>query len=108
MARFCRRWAETHLYREKSAQRPELHASGSFLVGATIVDIDPDSRLRLMEWCYVVCSHERLRGHRLFALPLPEAEAIVDLPRPLPRKQRAGPPEHPRPEPGLIALSRGA
>jgi cellulose synthase (UDP-forming) len=52
-------------------------ADGSFLVGATIVEIDPDSRLRLMEWCYVVCSHERLRGHRPFAPPLPEAEAIV-------------------------------
>jgi cellulose synthase (UDP-forming) len=52
-------------------------AEGSFLVGATIVEIDPDSRLRLMEWCYVVCSHERLRGHRPFAPPLPEAEAIV-------------------------------
>jgi cellulose synthase (UDP-forming) len=52
-------------------------ADGSFLVGATIVDIDPDSRLRLMEWCYVVCSHERLRGHRPSAPPLPESEAIV-------------------------------
>ena len=29
-----------------------------------------------MEWCYVVCSHERLRGHRP-ATPLPESEAIV-------------------------------
>jgi cellulose synthase (UDP-forming) len=48
---------------------------GSFLVGATIVDIDPDSRLRLMEWCYVVCSHERLRGHRPAAIP--ESDAIV-------------------------------
>jgi cellulose synthase (UDP-forming) len=48
-----------------------------FLVGATIAAIDPDSRLRLMEWCYVVCSHERLRGHRPFAPPLPESEAIV-------------------------------
>lgn len=52
-------------------------AEDSFLVGATIVDIDADSRLRLMEWCYVVCSHERLRGHRPFTPPLPEAEAIV-------------------------------
>ena len=52
-------------------------AYGSFLIGATIVEIDPDSRLRLMEWCYVVCSHERLRGHRPFAPALPEAEAIV-------------------------------
>jgi hypothetical protein len=49
---------------------------GSFLVGATILEIDPDARLRLMEWCYVVCSHERLRGRRP-AAPIPEAEAIV-------------------------------
>ena len=34
------------------------------LVGASIVDMEWDDRLRLMEWCYVVCSHERLRGHR--------------------------------------------
>ncbi|HEX5989261.1 MAG TPA: glycosyltransferase [Solirubrobacterales bacterium] len=49
---------------------------GSFLIGATILEIDPDARLRLMEWCYVVCSHERLRGRRP-AAPLPESEAIV-------------------------------
>lgn len=53
-------------------------ADGRFLVGATIADIDPDSRLRLMEWCYVVCSHERLRGRRPAApLPVPEVEPIV-------------------------------
>ena len=51
-------------------------ADGRFLIGATIADIDPDSRLRLMEWCYVVCSHERLRGHRPSA-PTPETDAIV-------------------------------
>jgi cellulose synthase (UDP-forming) len=65
---------------EVSAQvevRSCREADGSFLVGATIADIDPDSRLRLMEWCYVVCSHERLRGHRPFAPPVPESEAIV-------------------------------
>jgi cellulose synthase (UDP-forming) len=50
---------------------------GRYLVGATIAAIDPGSRLRLMEWCYVVCSHERLRGHRPFAPPVPESEAIV-------------------------------
>ncbi len=49
---------------------------GSFLVGATILEIDPDARLQLMEWCYVVCSHERLRGHRP-AAPIAETEAIV-------------------------------
>jgi cellulose synthase (UDP-forming) len=65
---------------EVSAQvevRSCREAEGRFLVGATIADIDPDSRLRLMEWCYVVCSHERLRGHRPVTAPLPESEAIV-------------------------------
>jgi cellulose synthase (UDP-forming) len=47
-----------------------------FLIGATITEIDTDARLALMEWCYVVCSHERLRGHRP-AAPVPESEAIV-------------------------------
>jgi len=46
-----------------------------FLVGASIVGIDVASRLRLMEWCYVVCAHERLRGHRP-ATPPPAAEPI--------------------------------
>ncbi|HEX5929140.1 MAG TPA: glycosyltransferase [Solirubrobacterales bacterium] len=65
---------------EVSAQvevRSCREADDRFLIGATIADIDPDSRLRLMEWCYVVCSHERLRGHRPAAAPLPESEAIV-------------------------------
>jgi cellulose synthase/poly-beta-1,6-N-acetylglucosamine synthase-like glycosyltransferase len=51
-------------------------SEGNHLVGATIADIDPEARLQLMEWCYVVCSHERLRGHRP-SHRLPEAEAIV-------------------------------
>ena len=65
---------------EVSAQvevRSCREAEGRFLIGATIAEIDPDSRLRLMEWCYVVCSHERLRGHRPAAAPLAEREAIV-------------------------------
>lgn len=57
------------------------------LVGAAIVEIDPASRMRLMEWCYVVCSHERLRGHRP-ATPAREAETIV-LPLPAPVPQAA-------------------
>jgi cellulose synthase (UDP-forming) len=51
-------------------------ADGHYLVGATIEEMDPSSRMRLMEWCYVVCSHERLRGRRP-AAPAPESEAIV-------------------------------
>jgi cellulose synthase (UDP-forming) len=53
---------------------------GHHLVGATITEIDSASRMRLMEWCYVVCSHERLRGHRP-AAPTDERDAIV-LPLP--------------------------
>ena len=52
-------------------------SDGRYLVGATILEIDPDSRLALMEWCYVVCSHESLRGHRPAGAPIPESEAIV-------------------------------
>jgi cellulose synthase (UDP-forming) len=56
--------------------RTSREVDGRHLIGATIVEIDPDARLRLMEWCYVVCTHERLRGHRPVGL-LAEDEAIV-------------------------------
>jgi PilZ domain len=65
---------------EVSAQvevRSCREVDGRHLVGATIAEIDPDSRLRLMEWCYVVCSHERLRGRRPDVAPVPASEAIV-------------------------------
>jgi len=58
-------------------------SDGRYLTGATIETIDPTSRMWLMEWCYVVCSHERLRGHRPFAPA--RADAIVlplDVPAP--------------------------
>jgi hypothetical protein len=64
-------------------------ADGRHLVGATITEIDPSSRMRLMEWCYVVCNHERLRGHRP-AVPAGEGEAIVlTLPAPQAAPQTA-------------------
>jgi hypothetical protein len=52
-------------------------ADGHYLIGATITEIDATSRMHLMEWCYVVCSHERLRGHRPATTPAREADAIV-------------------------------
>ncbi|HWP33796.1 MAG TPA: PilZ domain-containing protein, partial [Solirubrobacterales bacterium] len=65
-------------------------SEGRFLVGATIEEIDPASRMRLMEWCYVVCSHERLRGHRPAVAPRREAEAIVlPLPNTIPEAAAA-------------------
>ncbi|HET7121445.1 MAG TPA: glycosyltransferase [Solirubrobacterales bacterium] len=65
-----------HQVAAKVEVRTCRESDGRFLVGATIEEIDPDARLRLMEWCYVVCTHERLRGRRP-AAPIPEAEAIV-------------------------------
>ncbi len=70
----------THEVAAQVEVRSCREAEGRFLIGATIAEIDADSRLRLMEWCYVVCSHERLRGRRPAALPLSveaEAEPIV-------------------------------
>jgi cellulose synthase/poly-beta-1,6-N-acetylglucosamine synthase-like glycosyltransferase len=49
------------------------------LIGASIVSIDPTARLRLMEWCYVVCSHERLRGHRPSSAPAIPESIVVPL-----------------------------
>jgi cellulose synthase (UDP-forming) len=51
-------------------------ADGHYLIGASFGQIDAPSRMRLMEWCYVVCSHERLRGIRP-ASTAAESESIV-------------------------------
>lgn len=67
---------EEHEVAAKVEVRTCRESDGRFLIGATILEIDPEARLALMEWCYVVCSHERLRGHRP-ATPVPESEAIV-------------------------------
>jgi hypothetical protein len=66
---------EAHEVAAQVEVRSCREADGRHLVGATIEEIDSASRMRLMEWCYVVCSHERLRGHRP-AAPAP-GEAIV-------------------------------
>jgi cellulose synthase (UDP-forming) len=77
---------EAHEVAAKVEVRSCREADGRFLVGATIEEIDSASRMHLMEWCYVVCSHERLRGHRPATAPTREAEAIV-LPLPVPSPQ---------------------
>jgi cellulose synthase (UDP-forming) len=70
---------ELHEVAAKVEVRTCRETEGKFLVGATIVEIDPDARLRLMEWCYVVCSHERLRGHRPAATVAGEEAIVVSL-----------------------------
>jgi len=65
-------------------------ADGRYLVGATIEELDSESRMWLMEWCYVVCSHERLRGHRPAS---PARSRSIELPlgepRPAPARRSA-------------------
>ncbi len=76
---------ETHEVAAQVEVRSCREVEGRWLIGAMIDEIDPASRMRLMEWCYVVCSHERLRGHRPAVPPAREAEAIV-LPLPVPAR----------------------
>jgi cellulose synthase (UDP-forming) len=52
-------------------------ADGKWLVGATVEEMDPASRMRLMEWCYVVCSHASLRGRRPAAGETASEETIT-------------------------------
>jgi Glycosyl transferase family group 2/PilZ domain len=69
---------EAHEIAAQVEVRSCREADGRWLVGATVEQIDPASRMRLMEWCYVVCNHEQLRGHRPgAAAPTKDAETIV-------------------------------
>jgi len=63
-------------------------ADGRHLVGATIERIDRGSRMWLMEWCYVVCSHERLRGRRPAVVPADAEPIVMPLGKPSPRTVR--------------------
>jgi len=77
---------EPHEVAAQVEVRSVREADGRWLAGATIERIDDASRMRLMEWCYVVCSHERLRGHRP-AAPAPVAgqEIVMPLGEPVPQ-----------------------
>jgi cellulose synthase (UDP-forming) len=68
---------EPHEVAAQVEVRSRREVDGRYLIGATITEIDPSSRMHLMEWCYVVCSHERLRGHRPAKPPAREADSIV-------------------------------
>jgi cellulose synthase (UDP-forming) len=57
---------------------------GRHLVGATIRQIDPEARMHLMEWCYVVCNHEQLRGLRPTAPQGSRDAIVVPLPAQVP------------------------
>jgi cellulose synthase (UDP-forming) len=67
---------EAHEVAAELEVRSCREVEGRYLVGAMIAAIEPEARMRLMEWCYVVCNHEQLRGRRP-APSLPSAEPIV-------------------------------
>ena len=79
---------ETHEVAAEVEVRSCREADGRFLVGATIAEMDPASRMLLMEWCYVVCSHERLRGRRP-APSVPDGGPIVVPLHPAPARVAA-------------------
>jgi c-di-GMP-binding flagellar brake protein YcgR len=70
---------ELHEVAAKVEVRTCRETEGKFLVGATILEIDPEARLQLMEWCYVVCTHERLRGRRPATSVAGEEAIVVSL-----------------------------
>jgi len=75
---------KTHDVAAQVEVRSCRQTEGRHLVGATITEIDPASRMQLMEWCYVVCSHERLRGARPAAPPREREAIVLPLPAPAP------------------------
>jgi cellulose synthase (UDP-forming) len=80
---------EAHEVAAQVEVRSCREAEGRFLIGATITDIDPSSRMRLMEWCYVVCSHERLRGRRPASRAGGHEAIVMPLPAPVPQAAAA-------------------
>jgi cellulose synthase (UDP-forming) len=74
---------DVHVVAEVRSCRP---AGDGFVLGTRIVELEPAARVALMEWCYVVCSHQEVRGRRPGARPeeptvLPRAaEPLVPQP----------------------------
>jgi cellulose synthase (UDP-forming) len=48
-----------------------------YVLGTRIVELEPEARIALMEWCYVVCSHQEVRGTRPGVRPAVGAPAVA-------------------------------
>ncbi len=57
---------DVHVVAEVRSCRP---GADGFVLGTRIVELEPAARVALMEWCYVVCSHQEVRGRRPGAQP---------------------------------------
>ena len=58
---------DVHVVVEVRSCRP---GADGFALGTRIVELEPAARVALMEWCYVVCSHQEVRGTRPGERPL--------------------------------------
>jgi hypothetical protein len=52
---------DVHVVTEVRSCRPSVDG---YVLGVRIVELEPAARMALMEWCYVVCSHQEVRGTR--------------------------------------------
>ena len=52
---------DVHVVAEVRSCRP---SEDGFVLGTRIAELEPAARVALMEWCYVVCSHQEVRGTR--------------------------------------------
>ncbi len=51
-----------------------------YVLGTRIAELEPEARVALMEWCYVVCSHQEVRGTRPGARRDAEPAALPSVP----------------------------
>ncbi|HXE45429.1 MAG TPA: glycosyltransferase [Conexibacter sp.] len=71
---------DVHAIVEVRSCRP---SEDGFVLGTRIAELEPAARVALMEWCYVVCSHQEVRGTRPGTRPV-----APDQPLPLPAVSR--------------------
>jgi len=69
---------DVHAIVEVRSCRP---SADGFVLGTRIAELAPAARVALMEWCYVVCSHQEVRGTRPGARPALEPVPPAPAPR---------------------------
>jgi cellulose synthase (UDP-forming) len=70
---------DVHVVVEVRSCRP---GAEGFVLGTRIAELEPAARVALMEWCYVVCSHQEVRGTRPGARPADTAVPQPLVPQP--------------------------
>jgi len=73
---------ESHDVRVVAEVRSCRPSGDGYVLGTRIVELEPQARVALMEWCYVVCSHQEVRGTRPGARTPDAPPQPVAVPRP--------------------------